>query len=210
MDKASGPGAEHHQFISLEKEHVMADESVYNDPAYDISSIPSWKQTPPLHGAYAPNAKLSPRAKAGVGVCVVVLAAAGMVAWSNYSAAQADADVRKAEIALDASRVELELSKQQAENTKRQAETAGQESPAQKARREAVQACVAKAGGGYNAVSDCGRAFPAEVSPGMVNTASTSSSGGEQDGPVPMAGLVVLGAVVAVTGYGWAKKRFFR
>ncbi|MFF2630870.1 hypothetical protein ACFVUN_34545 [Kitasatospora griseola] len=177
-------------------------QSVYNDPAYDISSVPSWK-SPPLHGAYAPNAKLSPRAKAGIGVGAVVLAATGMVTWSNYAAAQADAEVRKAQIALDASRVELELSRQQAE-------TGGQESPSQKARREAVQACVAKAGGGYNAVSDCGKAFPAEVSPGMVNTASAASAKGEQDAPVPMAGLVVLGAVLAVTGYGWAKKRLFR
>ncbi|WP_404870976.1 hypothetical protein ACI1MP_37630 (plasmid) [Kitasatospora griseola] len=184
-------------------------QSVYNDPAYDISSVPSWK-SPPLHGAYAPNAKLSPRAKAGIGVGAVVLAATGMVTWSNYAAAQADAEVRKAQIALDASRVELELSRQQAETAKQQAETGGQESPSQKARREAVQACVAKAGGGYNAVSDCGKAFPAEVSPGMVNTASAASAKGEQDAPVPMAGLVVLGAVVAVTGYGWAKKRLSR
>ncbi|MFD4904176.1 hypothetical protein [Kitasatospora purpeofusca] len=185
----------------------MTEQSVYNDPAYDITSVPSWK-SPPLHGAYAPNARLSSRAKAGIGVGVVVLAATGMVAWSNYQAAQADAEVRRAQIALDASRVELELSKQQAETAKVQAESAGQESPAQKARREAVQACVAKAGGGYGAIADCGKAFPAAVSPGMVNTASTASGEEGQDSPVPMVGLVVLGAVVAVTGYGWAKKRF--
>ncbi|MFF4384452.1 hypothetical protein [Kitasatospora sp. NPDC001547] len=185
-------------------------DSVYNDPAYDISSIPSWKQTPPLHGAYAPNARLSPRAKAGVACGAVVLVATGMFAWSQYASASAEAEVKKAQIALDQSRIDLERQKQDAELAAVTAKTTGVESDAQRARREAVQACVAKAGNTFNAVSDCGKAFPVEAAPGMVNTASTASAEGEQDGPVPMAGLVVLGAVVTVTGYGWAKKRLFR
>ncbi|MFE2174395.1 hypothetical protein [Kitasatospora sp. NPDC059462] len=187
----------------------MTEQSVYNDPAYDITSVPSWK-TPPLHGAYAPGAKLSPRAKAGLAGGAIVLAATGMVSWSHYASASAEADVRKAQIALDASRVDLERQKQDASLAAEMAKTGGVESDAQRARREAVQACVAKAGGTYNAIADCGKAFPMEASPGMVNTASAASSEGEQDGPVPMAGLAVLGAVVAVTGYGWAKKRLFR
>ncbi|MER8188204.1 hypothetical protein [Kitasatospora sp. NPDC094015] len=183
----------------------MAEQSVYNDPTYDISSVPSWK-SPPLHGAVAPNAKLSPRAKAAIGAGAVVLAAAGMVAWSNYSAAQADAEVRKAQIALDAQKLDLARQQQAAELAK----AGEQETPAQKARREAVQACVAKAGGGFNAIADCGKAFPANVSAGMVNTASSASSDTEQTGPAPTVGLLVLGSVIAVVGYGWAKKRFIR
>jgi hypothetical protein len=64
------------------------DDSVYNDPAYNITSVPSWK-SPPLHGAYAPNARITPRMKAGLAAGGVVLVAAGAFAWSDYAAAQA-------------------------------------------------------------------------------------------------------------------------
>ncbi|MFF9667360.1 hypothetical protein ACF1FY_35470 [Streptomyces althioticus] len=181
----------------------MADrDSVYNDPAYDITSVPSWK-TPPLHGAYAPNARLSARAKAGIGAGVVVLAAAGMVAYSNYASAEADAEVRKAQIALDNSRLELEKQKQAADLAK-----AGQEeTPAQKARREAVQACVAKAGNAFNAVSECGKAYPAVDAPGMVNTSRTVTDGDGGDS-TPGVGLVVRGVAGTAVTVGWMKKHF--
>ncbi|MFD7448283.1 hypothetical protein [Kitasatospora sp. NPDC059827] len=179
-------------------------DSVYNDPAYDITSVPSWK-APPLHGAYAPNARLSPRVLAGIGAGAVVLAAAGMVAYSNYASAQADADVKKAQIALDSSKVELERQKQAADLAK----TADQETPAQKARREAVQTCVAKAGNAYNAVSDCGKVFPSVDAPGMVNTSRTVSDGGD-DGSTPGVGLVVLGVAGSAVAVGWMKRKFFR
>ncbi|MEV7600467.1 hypothetical protein AB0O91_24140 [Kitasatospora sp. NPDC089797] len=183
----------------------MADrDSVYNDPAYDITSVPSWK-TPPLHGAYAPNARLSARAKAGIGAGAIVLAAAGMVAYSTYASAQADADVRKAQIALDASKVELEKQKQAADLAK----AADQETPAQKARREAVQACVAKAGNTYNAVADCGKVFPAVDGPGMVNTSRTVADGDTGDS-TPTVGLVVLGVAGTAVAAGWMKRKFSR
>ncbi|MFI9331977.1 hypothetical protein ACIGZJ_31100 [Kitasatospora sp. NPDC052868] len=187
----------------------MADESVYNDPAYDISSIPSWK-TPPLHGAYAPNARLSPRAMAGLGAGAVVLAASGMFAWSSYSASQADAEVRKAQISLDASRLEMERQKQQAELAAETVKASGVETDAQRARREAVQACVGKAGGGYNAIADCGKAYPIVDSPGMVNTARTVADGGEDEDSGSGVGLIALGAVGVVVTIGWAKKRLTR
>ncbi|MFF2080608.1 hypothetical protein ACFVXG_38320 [Kitasatospora sp. NPDC058162] len=184
-------------------------DSVYNDPAYDITSVPSWK-TPPLHGAYAPNARLSPRAKAGVAVAGVVLAATGMVAWSQYASASADAEVKKAQIALDNSRLELEKQKQDAAAAAEMAKTTGVESDAQRARREAVQACVAKAAGAYGAVADCGKAYPAVDSPGMVNTAQKVATG-EGDGTSNSGvGLAVLGvAGVAVAG-GYLKKHLGR
>ncbi|MER8103866.1 hypothetical protein [Kitasatospora sp. NPDC094016] len=181
-------------------------DSVYNDPAYDISSIPSWKQTPPLHGAYAPNARLSPRAKAGVACGAVVLVATGMVAWSQYASAEADADVRKAQIALDASKVDLERQKQEASLAAETAKTSSVETDAQKARREAVQACVAKAVG-YNAIADCGKAFP-DTSPGMVNTAQKVASSAGDDASASGTGLVVLGGAGVLVAFGWAKKRF--
>ncbi|MCC9312079.1 hypothetical protein LN042_34330 [Kitasatospora sp. RB6PN24] len=181
-------------------------DSVYNDPnqIFDISSVPSWK-TPPLHGAHAPGFKLSSRAKAGIAAGGVVLAATGMIAWSNYSAAQANADVRKAQIALDAQRLDLQRQQQAAEAAKTQA----QETDAQKARREAVQACVAKAGNTYNAISDCGKAFPVVDAPGMTNTSQTVSAGKNDSGSSEV-GLIVLGALGAACTVGWAKKKFGR
>jgi hypothetical protein len=187
----------------------MTDDSIYNDPAYDISSVPSWK-SPPLHGAYAPNARLSPRAKAGIAAGGVVLAASGMFAWSNYSAAQADAGVRRAQIALDTSRVELQRQQQEAEQAAVLAKAAGQETDAQRARREAVQACVDKAGGAFNAVSDCGKAFPLVESPGMSNTAQTVSDGAGSGSGSSGVGLAVIGAVSVAVTVGWAKKKFAR
>ncbi|MFF1793916.1 hypothetical protein ACFVXQ_06725 [Kitasatospora sp. NPDC058263] len=179
-------------------------DSVYNDPAYDITSVPSWK-SPPLHGAYAPNARLSPRMKAGIGAGAVVLAASGMIAWSTYSSAEADAEVRKAQIALDNSRLELERQKQAADLAK----VGEQESPVQKARREAVQACVAKAGGAYNAIADCGKAYPAVDASGMVNTSRTVADG-KDDGSNSGVGLVVLGVAGSAVAVGWMKRRFAR
>ncbi|MFJ9447147.1 hypothetical protein ACIRRH_35655 [Kitasatospora sp. NPDC101235] len=185
-------------------------DSVYNDPAYDISSIPSWKQTPPLHGAYAPNARLSPRAKAGVACGAVVLVATGMVAWSQYASAEADAEVRKAQIALDQSKLDLERQKQEASLAAETAKTTGVESDAQKARREAVQACVAKASGAYGAVADCAKAYPAVDSPGMVNTSQKVAAAGGDDAPNSGVGLAVLGGAGVLVAGGWLKKHFAR
>ncbi|MFE4399108.1 MULTISPECIES: hypothetical protein [Streptomycetaceae] len=183
-------------------------DSVYNDPAYDVSSIPSWKQTPPLHGAYAPNARLSPRAKAGVAVAGVALAATGMFAWSQYASASADAEVKRAQIALDQSRIDLERQKQEASLVAESARTTGVESDAQKARREAVQACVAKAAGAYGAIADCGKAYPVVDAPGMVNTAQKVASSEGDGGSNSGVGLAVLGGAGVLVAFGWAKKRF--
>lgn len=184
---------------------MPSNDSPYNDPTYNITSVPSWK-SPPLHGAYAPNARLSPRAMAGIGVGVVVLAATGVFAWSDYASDAADAEVRKAQIALDAGRLQLERDKQQAE----QAKAGGQETEAQRARRTAVEACVAKAGGAFNAVSDCGKAYPVVDSLGMVNAASSTAAAGDGEGSTPTAGLVVLGVVGVGIAYRWTKKQFAR
>ncbi|MEV0187202.1 hypothetical protein AB0I39_01535 [Kitasatospora purpeofusca] len=179
------------------------DDSVYND-TYNITSVPSWK-SPPLHGAYAPNARLSGRAWAGIGAGAVVLAAAGMVAWSTYASAQADADVRKVQIALDASKLELERQRQAADLAK----AGEQETPAQKARREAVQACVAKANG-FGAVADCGKVFPPVVDTyGAVNT-SRAADGGDGGGSDSAVGLVVLGSAGALGAAAWGKRKFAR
>ncbi|RPE27310.1 hypothetical protein [Kitasatospora cineracea] len=187
-------------------------DSVYNDPSYNITSIPTWQTTPapapPLHGAYAPNARLSTRAKAALGVGGAVLAASGMFAWSNYQSTQADAEVRKAQLALDAQRLDLQRQQQNAEQAAQAAAAAGHESEAQRSRREAVQACIDKAGQAITAVDDCGKAYPA-IDPvtGMVNTAqNVAATNTPQGSQTPTAGLWVLGGVGAVLAFGYARK----
>ncbi|MGW4802971.1 hypothetical protein [Kitasatospora sp. NPDC004272] len=186
------------------------DNSVYNDPAYDITSVPSWKTTPtpPLHGAYAPGARLSSRTKAAVGVGGAVLVVSGMFAWSHYQAAQADADVRKTQLALDQQRLDLERQQQNAAQVAQAAAAASHETDAQRARREAVQACIEKAGAAINAVDDCGKAYPAlDPATGMVNTAqNVAAPGAASGGQTSGAGLWVLGGVGAVLAVGYVRK----
>ncbi|MFD9685160.1 hypothetical protein ACFWXO_05290 [Kitasatospora sp. NPDC059088] len=183
----------------------MTNETAYNDAAYNISSVPSWK-APPLHGAYAPNARLGPWGKAGLAAGAVVLAASGVFAWSHYASTQAQADAQKAQIALDQSRVDLQRQQLAADLAK----SVEQETPAQTARRQAVQACVEKAAGSYNAITECGKAFPADAAPGMVNTAQKVAADGGDSSDVPVPGLVVLGGVGILLVGGWVKKRIPR
>lgn len=172
-------------------------DSVYNDYV--------WKPAP--RTAHTTNSKqLSPRAKAGIGAGAVVLAATGMVAWSNYSAAQANAEVQREQVSLEQSRLDLQRQKQDAEL----AQAAEKETPAQKARREAVQRCVAKAGSSFNGIADCGKAYPAVDTPGTLNTAQSVAAATSDGGSHSGVGLVVLGGVGAVVAVGWAKKRLAR
>lgn len=175
-------------------------QSPYNDPAYNITTVPSWKSQAPEPPA--PAAQLSPRAKAGLGLGVATLAAMGMFTWSQYETGQANAQVREQQIALDAGRLDLARQQQAAAV----AQAASQESPAQKARRLAVEACVAKAGGNYGAISDCGQIYPQVGNPALADASSTvstnSGSGSGSD-----VGLIVLGSLGAVLAVGWVKKR---
>ncbi|MHA6764715.1 hypothetical protein [Streptacidiphilus sp. PAMC 29251] len=173
----------------------------YNDPAYNITQVPAWKSPPVAEDGRAPSAGLSPRAKAAIGAGAVVLAASGMFAVSNYESAQADANVREAQIAVDAARVTLAQEQQAAA----QAKAAAQETPVQRARRLAVQACVAKAGDSYGAISDCGKVYPVTDTPAMGDTSSTVNSASSGSGSE--VGLVVMGSIGVVLVGGWVKKR---
>lgn len=173
-------------------------DSVYND-------YPVWKGA---HQQAAPAArhKLSPRAKAGIAAGGVVLASAGMFAWSQYETAQANADVAKAQIGLQQAQLNLQLAQQQAQQIK----ASGQESPAQKARREALQQCITAAGTSYNGVQDCAQAYPAVDSTGSLNTAQDTASSTPASSSGSGAGLIVLGGVGLVVVGGWAKKKLAR
>lgn len=172
----------------------------YNDYTPYITTIPPWKQ-PAAEPAPMPAAKLSPRAKAGLGLGFAAVAAAGMFTWSQYETSQADTRVRQAQIALDASRVDLARQQQAAA----QAREASQETPVQKARRLAVEACVEKAAGGYGAVSDCGQIYPVAGSPALTDASSTVSTD-SGSGSGSNIGLIVLGSVGAALVLGKAKK----
>lgn len=175
-------------------------QSPYNDPTYNISSMPSWNAPQPTEPP--PPAKLSPRAKAGLGLGFAAVAATGMFTWSQYETGQADAHVRQEQIALDAAKVDLARQQQAAA----QASAAAQETPVQKARRLAVEACIAKAGSNYGAVSDCGQIYPVTSSPALTDASSTVNTGGGS-GSGSDVGLIVLGSLGAVLAVGWVKNR---
>jgi hypothetical protein len=172
-------------------------DSVYNP--YPVFKTPAQAPAPAARG------KLSPRAKAGVAVGGVALAATAMVTWSQYETGQADARVREAQITLQQSQINLALAQQQAQAAK----ASGQETPAQAARRVALEKCIAAAGTSYNGVADCASAYPA-VDSGVLNgSQNAASSTPSSTGSSPV-GLVVLGATGAVFVGGWAKKRLTR
>ena len=173
-------------------------QSPYNDP-YNITTIPPWKNPQPDEPQ--PPARLSPRAKAGLGLGFACVAATGVFTWSQYETAQANAHVRSEQIALNTAKVELAQQQQAAA----QAQAAAQETPAEKARRLAVEACIAEAGSNYGAVAQCGQVYPATSTPDLTDTSSTSnaSSGSGSGSDV---GVIVLGSIGAVLTVGWVKK----
>lgn len=167
-----------------------------------VYDYPVWKSVAPAPAPAAKH-KLSPRAKAGLAAGGVVLASAAMFAWSQYETAQTQAGVQKQQLALEQEQVQLAIEQQAAKAD-------GQETPAQKARRQAIQACIAAAGSSYNGVADCASAYPAIDSTGALtgaqDTASSTSTNSNSSG----AGLLVLGGIGVVGVAGWAKKRLAR
>jgi hypothetical protein len=180
-------------------------QSPYNDPGYNISAMPYQPYQTPKPTEFPAAARLSPRARAGVGLGAAAVATLGMFAWSQYETGQANAHVRAEQVAVDAAKVELAQEQQSAA----QAKAAAQETPAQKARRLAVEACIAKAGNNFGGVSDCGSIFPATGTPAMADASSTSSASGGS-GAGSNVGLIVLVPIGAVLAVGWVKKRLPR
>ncbi len=175
-------------------------QSPYNDPGYNISSMPYQPYQTPKPTEPPPSARLSPLAKAGLGLGFAAVAAGGAFTWSQYEQSQTDAHLRAEQVAVDAAKVQLAQEQQAAA----QAQAAAQETPAQKARRLAVEACIAKAGSNFGGVADCGSIFPATGSPVLTNASSTSSSGAGTGSNV---GLIVLAPIGVVLMVGYVKKR---
>lgn len=179
-------------------------QSPYNDPGYNISSVPYQPYQTPKPTEFPPPARLSPRAKAGLGLGAAAVATLGMFTWSQYETGQANAHVRAEQVAVDAAKVQLAQEQQAAA----QAKAAAQETPAQRARRLALEACIAKAGNNFGGVSDCGSIYPATGSPTLADAASTSSSDGSKAGST--VGLIALVSIGGVLTIGYVKKRLPR
>lgn len=178
-------------------------QSPYNDPGYyNVSSMPYQPYQTPKPTEFPVAAKLSPRAKAGLGLGFAAVAATGMFTWSQWEQSQASAHLRQQQIAVQAAQVQLAQEQQAAA----QAKAAEQETPAQKARRLAVEACIAKAGSDFGGVADCGQIYPATGSPALADASSTSSTNSASKTGSDV-GLIVLGGVVVVLGFGYVKKR---
>lgn len=174
-------------------------QSPYNDP-FNITTIPQWKSQQP---AEPPGpAKLSPRAKATMGLGFAAVAAAGVFTWSQYESSQANARVQQEQLALNTAKVDLA----QQQEAAAQEQASAQETPAEKARRLAVEACIAEAGSNYGAVVQCGQVYPVTSSTPLTD-ASSAASVSNGSGSGSDVGLVVLGALGAVMGAGWVKKR---
>jgi membrane protein involved in colicin uptake len=175
-------------------------QSPYNDPGYNVSSMPYQPYQTPKPTEFPSAAKISPRAKAGLGLGAAAVATLGMFTWSQYETGQANAHVRAEQVAVDAAKVQLAQEQQAAA----QAKAAAQETPAQKARRLAVEACINKAGSNFGGVADCGSIFPATGSPALANASSTSSTSSGSAGS--NVGMIVLGSIGVVLAAGKAKK----
>lgn len=174
-------------------------QSPYNDP-FNITTIPQWKTQQPAEPP--PPARLSPRAKAGLGLGFACVAAVGVFTWSQYESSQTSAHLRSEQLALATAKVDLAQQQQAAA----QAQAAAQETPAQKARRLAVEACIAEAGSNYGAVAQCGQVYPVTSSTPLTDVSSTASvSNGSGSGSD--VGVIVLGSLGAVMAVGWVKKR---
>jgi hypothetical protein len=189
----------------------MSYDSIYKE-AFNVRTVDGpgqeWKSPPaPVAQAEANPPGLSPRMKAAIGAGATVLVVTGAFTWTTWATEQAKADVQKAQIALERDRLNLQKEQQAAALAAEQAKAAGQETDAQKARRLAVSDCVAKAGGGFNAVADCGNAFPLVESLGGMQTASQTVSHVASNGPASTAGLIALGGIGAVAAFSWVKKR---
>lgn len=180
-------------------------QSPYNDPGYNISAMPYQPYQTPKPTEFPVAAKLSPRAKAGLGLGAAAVATLGMFTWSQYETGQANAHVHAAQVAVDAAKVQLAQEQQTAAQTK----AAAQETPAQKARRLALEACIAKAGNNFGGVADCGSIYPATGSPALADASSTSSAG-DGSGTGSNVGLIVLGSIGVVLVGGYVRKRLPR
>lgn len=168
---------------------------------YAANSQPEY----PTPGPYGAPVKtgLTPRGKAAIAVGGVIIASTALFSWQHYSAQQAAAEAKAAEIQLQRDRFELEklktMSQVNAANTKLQ-------TSAETARQKRIDSCVnsnkglvgKQLGATYRSVlEDCQAQYPASSnSSDMANAASATDATNPSGGGVSP-GLLLGGAVLA-------------
>jgi hypothetical protein len=185
----------------------------YNDPDFD-QVITGGYTDPHPYGTPTPAVKtgLTPRGKAALGVGTAVIACGTLFGWQQYTAQQANADVKAQEIALKQQQIELEKLKEinkanAAQQEKQESENSGQQ--------KHVEACVEANGKlvgklmgvTYQSVRDeCQAKYPTTSAAGMQAAANTTSTDAASDGDGSNVGLLLgIGALVLLGG-GTAKK----
>ncbi|WP_371099933.1 hypothetical protein [Streptomyces sp. PU_AKi4] len=175
----------------------------YNDPEFD-QVITGGYTDPHPYGTPTPAVKtgLTPRGKAALGVGTAVIACGTLFGWQQYTAQQANADVKAQEIALKQQQIELEKLKEM-----NKANTAAKKSEAAEnsERNKLVDDCVDSnkkmvgklMGVTYQSVrSDCETQYPAVTSTDMQTAATTTDSpsdGGPSTGLLIGVGAIALG-----------------
>lgn len=186
----------------------------YNDPEFDQIITGGYTDPHPYGNPAHPPVKtgLTPRGKAALGVGTAVIACGTLFGWQQYTAQQANADVKAKEIALKQQQIELEKMKEinkanAAQQEKQESENSGQEKHVE-ACVEANQKMVGKLMGvTYQSVrDDCQAKYPTTTAAGMQAAANTTSTnaGGDEDG-LSVGLLLGVGAVVLLVG-GTTKK----
>ncbi len=185
----------------------------YNDPEFE-QVITGGYTDPHPYGTptHSPvKTGLTPRGKAALGVGTAVIACGTLFGWQQYTAQQANANVKAQEIALKQQQIELEklkeINKANADQQEKQeSENSGQE--------KHVEACVEANGKlvgklmgvTYQSVrDDCQAKYPTTTAAGMqaaANTTTDTSSGGDE---ASVGLLLGIGALVLLGG-GTAKK----
>lgn len=186
----------------------------YNDPEFDQIITGAYTDpTPYGTPAHTPvKTGLTPRGKAAIGVGTAVIACGTLFGWQQYTAQQANADVKAQELALKQQQIELEKLK---EINKANAAQKKEEESRNSDQQKHVEACVKTneklvgklMGVTYQSVrDDCQAKYPAAGTDGMQTAANTTSTGSGEDGGWNVGVLLGIAAIVALGGSATAKK----
>lgn len=162
----------------------------------DLAPDPNPYENPQVN---AP-AGLTRRGKVALATGAALLVGGGAIAWSSYAATQAQAEVKAAELALQADRLELERIKALQEVN----------APTQTRRNEDFNTCVDKALGtkdsftsAADVIDKCNAAFPPQTS---LDTEHVASHDEPEKGGIGADGLLVALAAGGVGALFLARK----
>lgn len=165
---------------------------------------------PPPAPAYTQPVKtgLTPRGKAAIGIGTAVIACGSLFGWQQYTAQQADADVKAQELALKQQQLQLEM---QRELNKANTAAQEQQSTENSERKKQVDACVKVnqklvgklMGVTYQSVQDdCQAKYPTATQASMQAAGASTNTSGSDDGGITQGLLIGAGALglIALAG----------